>query len=397
MRVEWSREKSPPDAAIDTASAAALSQLMRGEIAARGPMSFARFMERALYDPAHGYYTASPARPTRQGDFLTAPELHPIFGRTLAVQVDEMWRRLNEPADFTLREYGAGSGALFLAIVDGLVRIDSALASTIRYEPVDFARQRALIQERMRAAGRADRLVPIARRNQPLTGVVLANEYLDALPVHRIIQLKGELREIHVDWRDDQFVEVAGPLTDERLATWFDDAGVELADSQHAEINLAMLDWVAQLAARIEHGYVLIVDYGSGAKDLYDPARRPTGTIRAFAGQRVSSDVLSGPGTRDITSHIDFDALERRARACEFEVVGRRHSNEFLLAAGLDGTYAQSRAETDSDWDAALTLRSAVHRLLDPGALGGYLVSVLAKNVALDGPLIGFRELTKAR
>ena len=394
MRVEWSREQAPPPDAANDRSAAALSQSIRDEIAATGPMTFARFMERALYDPGHGYYTASHARPTRRGDFLTAPELHPVFGRTLASQVDELWRRLGQPHEFTLREFGAGSGALFLAIADGLVRMGSALAPAIRYEPVDFARQRALIQERMRAAGRAEQLVTIAQRNEPLVGVVIANEYVDALPVHRVIHFQGELREVHVDWRDDQFVEVAGPLTDERLALWFADAGVELAHNQRAEVNLAMLDWIEELATHIVRGYVMVIDYGSGADDLYGPTR-PTGTIRAFSGQRVSSDVLSGPGTRDITSHVDFDALERRARACGFELAGRRRSNEFLIACGLDDAYQQARSESDHDWDAATQLRSAIQRLLDPNALGSYLVEMLAKDAPIVPPPLGFTDIKR--
>ncbi len=194
------------------------------------------------------------------------------------------------------------------------------------------------------------------------------------------MRLNGEPREIHVDWRDGQFVEVAGPLTDDRLATWFTDAGAELAENQRAEVNLAMLDWLAKLSHEIERGYVLIIDYGSTASDLYGSSR-PTGTIRAFAGHQVSSDVLSDPGSRDITSHVDFDALERQARSCGLAVAGRRKSNEFLLACGLDDMYEQARAETDSDWDAALNLRSAIQRLLDPNALGGYLVEVLAKGI----------------
>jgi SAM-dependent MidA family methyltransferase len=207
-----------------------------------------------------------------------------------------------------------------------------------------------------------------------------------------VIKMNGVLREVHVDVRDGGFVEVAGPLTDDRLATWFSEAGVELAEGQRAEVNLALLEWVAHLAMDLERGYVLVLDYGASARDLYGPTR-PNGTIRAFQGQMVSSDVLSDVGERDITSHVDFDALERQALASGFQVAGRRRSNEFLLAAGLDETYQQARAETANDWDEALMLRSAVQRLLDPNALGGYLVDVLAKDAPIDPPLLGFTAL----
>ncbi len=392
MRVEWQRD-DPQPADEQGADRATLERLLRDEIAANGPVTFARFMERALYEPDLGYYARDAERPTRTGDFVTAPELHPVFGHTFAVQIDEMWRLMGRPADFALREFGAGSGALFLALLDGLVRIDSQLAATVSYQPIDLAAQRALIGERLATAGAGDRL---STADGPLTGVLIANEFLDALPVHRVIRLNGRLREIHVDWRDGRFVEVAGPTTDGRLDDWFRADGIELQENQRAEVNLAMLDWVTQLERDLERGYAIVIDYGAGAADLYGPDR-PTGTIRAFSGQRVSGDVLTDPGSRDITSHVDFDALERQARDCGLEVCGRRRSAEFLLACGLDQAYARARAGTDGDWDAALSLRSSIQRLLDTNALGGYVVAVLAKGAQNDVVLRGLAPLGPAR
>ncbi len=394
MHVEWRRDGLSPPADASGMYDNELVRSIRDEITSSGPVTFARFMERALYDPSGGYYATSTTRPTRSGDFLTAPELHPIFGRTIAAQIDEMWRRLGSPSDFTIREYGAGSGALFLAIVDGLTRLGSPLAASVSYEPVDLPAQIGHIEMSLGEAGLAGRIRPAVV--QPSVGVVVANEFLDALPVHRVIKLNNNLREIYVDWRDNQFTEVAGALTDARLASWFGDRDIELAEGQRAEANLAMLDWVATVAGAIERGYVLVIDYGASGPELYGPTRM-TGTIRAFAGQRVSSDVLGDPGTRDITSHVNFDAFEDQARACGFDLAGRRRSNEFLITCGLDDTYAQARAESDHDWDAAIGLRSAIQRLVDPNALGGYLVSVLARDAPVAPPLRGFTPLNPSR
>ena len=392
MHVEWRRVDAKPAADLASDDSAALSEEIRIEIETSGPVTFARFMERALYDPAHGYYVAAVHRPTRSGDFLTAPELHPIFGNTLARQIDEMWRLMGRPDPFVLREYGAGSGALFLAILDGLVRIGSSLAPVLHYDPIDFARQRSLIQERMAEAGREPQLVHVVDDHTVSAGVVIANEYLDALPVHRVICLGGALRELYVAWREERFTEVAGPISDERVVRWFTDRGVTLAEGQRAEANLAMLDWVNELASDLERGYVLVVDYGAGPAELYGRGH-PTGTIRAFASQHVSSDVLSDPSSRDITASVDFDALERQARGCGFEIMGRRRANQFLLSSGLDDAYQQARAEGTDNWDEALLLRSAITRLLDPNSLGGYQVSALARNVDAGAPLSGFRKL----
>jgi SAM-dependent MidA family methyltransferase len=373
VRVEWRRDDLPPPAGA-TADSALLTESIRAQIAEDGPITFARFMERALTDPDHGYYATAATRPSRSGDFVTAPELHPIFGRTLARQVREMRERLGSPAALTLREYGAGSGALASAVLEGL----EGSGPGVRYEPVDLAPQLAAIGERL----------AIAAPSGPFTGVVIANEFLDALPVHRVIVLNGDLREIHVDWRDGAFAEVAGPLTDDRLASWFTDAGITLAENQRAEVNLAMLDWVDALSRELGRGYVIVVDYGAAAGELYG-ADRAGGTIRAFAGQRVSSDVLSEPGSRDITSSVDFDALERHARARGFDISGRRRTNEFLIASGLDDEYARARDAAANDWDASLNLRGVITRLLDPNALGGYLDSVWAKAAPTDPPLLG--------
>src|SRR3954454_13378113 len=155
MRLERRRDEAAPQAETTRNDNNSLRELIRAEIESTGPITFARFMERALYDPVHGYYVATIDRPTRSGDFLTAPELHPIYGRTIAVQVEEMWHRLGQPPNFTVREYGAGTGALFVSILDGLARAGSSLVDSVRYEPVDFARQRAAIQDRLTQLSRA--------------------------------------------------------------------------------------------------------------------------------------------------------------------------------------------------------------------------------------------------
>jgi SAM-dependent MidA family methyltransferase len=375
--------------------------LIREEIEAGGPVTFARFMDRALYEPDLGFYASSTERPTPRGDFVTAPELHPVFGWTLARQIDEMWRALDRPGAFLLREYGAGSGALVLALLEGLRHLRSELARAIVYDPVDLPAQRALIADRLAAAGFGNLIGerpypssdPRTAGKAPMTGVVVANEFLDALPVHRVVQRQGELREIYVDWKNGAFIEVVGEPSTDDLKAWFLEAGVTLAEGQQAEVNLGIAEWIDLVDAELERGYVIVIDYGDDSPRLYSAATRPSGTIRAFAGQHVSGDVLSGVGRRDITAHVDFGALERSARATGLDVLGRRKLSEFLIAAGLDDAYATARVQADDDWDSALMLRAAVRRLLDSAALGGYLVSILGKSVAPSHELSGLAPL----
>ncbi|HYM82863.1 MAG TPA: SAM-dependent methyltransferase, partial [Candidatus Dormibacteraeota bacterium] len=184
------RRQPPPSVAAAPGSDPDLVRQLRAEIERDGPITFARFMEVALYDPSHGYYATSEARPTRAGDFLTAPELDPVFGRLIGRQVTECWERLGRPIDFTVREYGAGRGTLAVTLLEGMRADGSELAGRLRYEPieVDPTRQRA-VQERVRRAAFGDTLPggPAGPEEgesgagalRPLVGVVIANEFLD--------------------------------------------------------------------------------------------------------------------------------------------------------------------------------------------------------------------------
>jgi len=272
-----------------------------------------------------------------------------------------------------LREYGAGTGALHVAIVDGLTRIGSGLVAQLDYQPVENVARQAVAD---RPAG-------------PFVGCVLANEFLDALPVHRVVaRANGGLAELLVGWQDGHFVEIEGELSDRRLVAWFSERGIHLDTGRRADVNLGMLEWLAEVARDLERGYVLMLDYGAPANVLYGP-ERITSTLRAFRGQHVSSDILGSVGHQDLTAHVDLDALADGARNAGLDVLGQVRQAEFLLGCGLDEAYVAARAEADNDWDSALNLRAAVRRLLDPQALGGYAAVVLGNGVEREPPLRG--------
>lgn len=364
MRVEPQRTRitQPP---ADDAGVPALVDAIRDEITRLGPISFARFMELALYETGLGYYATSEERATRNGDFLTAPELHPVFAATVARQVHDMRTRLGAN-DFTLREYGAGTGVFGGEIARRL---------GVRYEPLEV-RGRRLAGS---AAG-------------PMVGVVLANELADALPFHRVIRRDGELKEMGVGWADGRFVEREVELSDGRLRAV--DDPIPLPEGQQTEISLAMGDWLRAVAADLTRGYLLIFDYALPQEDLYVPSRA-TGTARAFRGHHVSSDLLGAVGRQDLTAHVNLDALVRGAVSAGFEMHGIARQNEFLIAAGLDAEYAAARPEADLEWESAVALRSAVQRLLDPRQLGGYRVVVLGKDVEREPALLGLTPIKR--
>ncbi|MEQ1862607.1 MAG: SAM-dependent methyltransferase [Chthoniobacteraceae bacterium] len=280
-----------------TLPAMTLTEILRAEIAASGPMRFRDFMARALYDPQHGYYASGRARIGRKGDYFTSVSVGPLFGTLLARQFAEVWEKLGRPADFTLVEQGAHDGTL---AADVLAAFPAHL-TIIEPSP----HWRALQQQKL--AGRDVRWVESVAALEPFTGVHFSNELLDAFPVHLVHRAADGLRERAVALEGDRFVFVDVPLSSDRL--------------HEGEVNLAALDWIASLAPKLTRGIVLIIDYGHTRSAL------PTGpTLEAIASHR-RVDPLATPGEADLTAHVDFTAL---AEATDLEVLGFTDQHHFL-------------------------------------------------------------------
>ena len=364
---------------------------IRAEIVETGPMTFARFMELALYDPAGGYYRSAEARPGRAGDFLTAPETHPIFGATLARCVVEVWGRLGRPDPFVLREHGAGDGTMAAAILDGIGREAPELAALLRYEPIEIERRRlTLIAERLGRAGHAHALVEPDEPAEPIVGVVLANEVLDALPTHRVVVREGRLRELLVGTDDAGFVDVEAEPTTPALAERLAAEGIELVDGQRAEICLALDPWIADAAAGLDRGLLLLIDYGHPASELYDPRRRRDGTLLAYLRQRAHDDPYRHVGRQDLTAHVDVTAVERAAARAGLVPLGTTTQAEFLVGLGIEDLLRAIQADRDTTMEAYLAVRSGLMRLLDPAATGRFRVMGFGRAWPDGPPLAGF-------
>jgi SAM-dependent MidA family methyltransferase len=361
------------------------------EIRASGPMTFARFMELVLYDPEAGYYTSSrPDRslgPGRRGDFLTAPEGHPIFGWAVARHVESVWAALDRPARFVIREHGAGSGALAGGILDGLRRSGSTLLEAVRYQAIDVAPARLeALMDRLTEAG-LDRLVEPAD-DLPAPGVILANELLDALPVHRVEGgADGELLERFVVLAEGLETGL-GPPSSPALADRLTAEGVHLAPGQPAEISLAVDDWVAQATRPLERGSVLLIDYGYPAAELYRPERGST--LRAYHHHRVHADPLVAIGRQDLTAHVDLTAVERAALAAGLDPVGRARQAQFLAALGIGELLVALQSDPATTFESYLEARSALVRMLDPRATGGFSVLAFGRGLPPGTSLAGF-------
>ena len=344
--------REPPIDLEEVGENDALAARIRAEIEATGPMTFARFMELALYDPDGGYYRGAEPRPGRSGDFLTAPEAHPIFGQAVANQLVEVWERLDRPAPFVVREHGAGSGTLAEAILSRLERARPELLAVLRYVPIEIDTRRVdAFGERLSAAGFADRIAP-AGDDRPFTGVVLANEVLDALPVHRIGVRDGSLAERFVESTPTAVLSTPGPAVDAGLGERLRADGVRLAEGQSGEVCLALDRWIAEAVQSLERGLLLLIDYGALASELYDAARRPQGTVRAFARHRVSDDLYGHIGRQDLTAHVDLTALAAAVTAVGLTPVGVTTQAESLIGIGVEARLEGIQA------DPATTLRT---------------------------------------
>jgi SAM-dependent MidA family methyltransferase len=362
-----------------------LEALIRAEIADRGPMTFARFMDLALYDPERGYYRNVAGRAGREGDFLTAPEAHPIFGRAIARLAIDVWSALGLPVDFTIREHGAGSGALAAAIVDGLRGERPDLAASLHYRAVEVEPRRIeAVRARLGDAYEPDDTAPI-------TGLVLANEVLDALPTHRVVGTGDGLAEVFVDIVDGKLADIAGEPSTPALAARLAAEGLALAGGQRAEICLATDRWVADAAAGLGRGLLLLIDYGYPASRLYDPVRRPEGTLAAYVGHQVHHDPYRAIGRQDLTAHVDVTAVKRAAATAGLDDVATTTQGTFLAGLGAGELLVELQTGPDAALQPYLEARSALVRMIDPAAMGAFAVMAFGRGLPPRAVLRGLR------
>ncbi|MBI3979778.1 MAG: SAM-dependent methyltransferase [Chloroflexi bacterium] len=387
----------------DRGHPALVAEIM-SRIAERGPLPFAEFMAAALYHPRYGYYVAG--EPVGYGgDFYTSPEVHPAFGCLLAWQVIEMWERLDRPEPFDVVEVGGGSGALADAVLSQLARVPGA-GEAMRYTIVEASPALRLQQQRRLgrwADGRRSRPEPALAWSEPagtafplagIVGCVLANELLDALPVHRVTVAGGQLREVVVGVENGQFVERLADPNTPRLAAYFADLGLLPAEGAIAEVSLAMLDWVAAVAHALDRGWLLVIDYGYPAHELFAPARR-RGTLQCHFRHTLSENPYRRVGLQDITAHVDLTSLTRQATAGGLLPVGGIRQRDFLLNLGI-AEYAEAIGRRGLSAGELARNRRALADLVAPDGLGAFWVVGMVRNAAPE-LLAGFGGGTAVR
>jgi SAM-dependent MidA family methyltransferase len=370
----------PAPSAEATQHSARLTEFIRSDIKAQGGwISFARYMELALYTPGLGYYTAGAHKFGAAGDFITAPELSPLFGRTLARQAAEIMAQSSPH----ILELGAGSGKLAVDMLAELEQLCNLPDSyTILEVSADLrARQQALLHERLPHL--QDRVRWLDTLPERFSGAIIANEVLDALPVHLLHWRDSTITERGVVCGEHGFIWDERAITDTALL----DAAAQIAvpDDYVSEICLAARGLVNSLAQRLDQGAMLFVDYGFGAREYYHP-QRSSGTLMCHYRHHAHDDPFFLPGLQDITAHVNFTGIAECAIDANLELMGYTTQALFLINGGIADLLKEISPENLRDY---LPLSAQLQKLTSPAEMGE-LFKVIALGKKQADPLSGF-------
>jgi SAM-dependent MidA family methyltransferase len=386
-------------------------------------LTFAEFMDLALYHPQYGYYTTNQSGAGIQQDFFTSAHLGADFGELLAVQFVQLWEELGAPAEFTLVEMGAGQGLLVQDILRYLHRHHYNCFEALNYVIVE--RSPALVAtQQQRFQPFADKWGKLSWKmweeipSRSVIGCFFSNELVDAFPVHRVAIAHSDaaapkLKLVYVTFDPSgQLVEVLDdPAADllQALTAYFELVEIDwrsLPDGYRTEVNLAALDWMQCVSDRLQRGYVLTIDYGYPAARYYSPTRRE-GTLQCYAQHAYHSDPYVAVGRQDITAHVDFTALSKQGDRCGLQTIGWTQQAMFLMALGL-GDRLMAIGQTDPGASIPelsipelsipeiLQRRQTLHGLIDPSGLGNFEVLLQGKGLTeaergRSPQILGFR------
>ena len=367
-----------------------LAQLLAERIRLFGPMTFADYMRECLYHPVHGYY--SKAESKRFADYYTSVDVHPIFARLLARQFAEMWENLSRPANFALVEAGAGVGRLAGQVLDFCEAKLPAFYDALKYVAVERSasrREQATMHAQLHAAA-GHFTVSAEVPAHTSTGCLFSNELLDALPVHRVVMDGGAMKEIFVGFHD-HLADVLAPLSTCAISEYFAAQEIVLREGQHAEAGLEACDWISEIGRRLARGYVLTIDYGHAAAELFDE-RHMRGTLLAYQNHRPSEDFYASSGEQDLTAHVNFTALETWGKRAGLETAGCASQTVFLMALGQRNEFADLYDEGQTEADRTKA-RLQLKTLIYPEGMGERFQVLIQQKGDVSGRLTGLRGI----
>jgi SAM-dependent MidA family methyltransferase len=389
MSTEFAQSESCPE----------LSQLIASRIASHPDkrVTFATFMDWALYEPNLGYYNAHRQKIGAGGDFVTSPHLSGDFGELLAEQFLDLWLSLNRPTPFQIVEMGAGQGLIAGDVLQYLCDRTQQSPHSAHAEFWQALEYIILEKASPLIAEQQQTLKPFAEvhkltwktwqdiADDSIIGCFFSSELVDAFPVHRFEIQSGQLQELYVSLSDTdplQWIDLAAEPSTPDLQSHLEDLGLNLEsfpDGYRSEINLAALDWLKTVAQKLHQGYVLTIDYGHTATQYYSP-QRSQGTLQCYYQQAHHNDPYWAIAHQDITAHVNFTALQNYSQTCGLENIGFTQQGLFLMGLGLGDRLNANVASTNLDFLEILRRRDALHALINPLGLGGFGVLLQVKN-----------------
>ena len=376
----------------------ALCEILIHQMNDGSPITFAKFMEVALYHEAWGYYTTRATQIGAAGDFYTSPHLSAEFGVCMARQLVNCWENLGRTDRFDVVEMGAGQGIWAADILKALSEISPECNNALTYTIVERSPSLRQVQQQRLApwvsAESNAKLAKVQWRSWDeipigsVQGCFISNELVDAFAVHRVTVKTGKLQEIYVTWDGDRFVERIGDLSTPKLAEYFENLGLDLcqyAEGYQTEVNLNAIDWLSTVNDRLARGYLITIDYGYPASRYYSKVRKD-GTLTGYFEHRPTDTPYEKVGLQDLTAHVDFTTLENHGKTLGLTHCGTTQQALFLMALGLGETIARlSQTETRSiqEINNRLAQREVLHRLINPMGLGNFLVLIQSKETAL--------------
>jgi SAM-dependent MidA family methyltransferase len=363
-----------------------LQQIILDRIATQQRITFAEFMELALYHPTEGYYTTNQSGQGIQTDFFTSPHLGADFGELLATQFAQMWEHLDRPHPFTLIEMGAGQGLLVQDILRHLHKHHYPCYETLQYiiiekSPTLAADQKRRFQKFAASSGNLTWKTWSQIPPNSITGCCFSNELIDAFPVHQIVKVNDTLQEIYVNQSLQEII--AEPSTP-ALQTYFDRLQINLStypENYRTEVNLQAQDWLKTVSDRLHQGYLLTIDYGYTAPRYYSPTRTQ-GTLQCYSQHAHHNDPYVAIGKQDITAHVNFTALEQWGEEFGLQNLGFTQQGLFLMALGLgDRIAALSASNSEIPLQNILQRRESLHALMNPMGLGNFGVLIQSKGL----------------
>ncbi len=371
-----------------------LQQLITERIEREGPITFADYMRMALYEPGRGYYVTGQARIGWEGDYYTNTDVSILFASCMGRQLLQMWQKLGQPARFIVLEQGAGRGNLAQEVRSWAAQEAPAFNAALDYRTEDVSTGQDVVAGSPQGCAIEKQSAQSTVSVPLMPSVILANELVDAFPVH-IVETRGSrLHELFVDVQQGRLCEVLAEPSTEAVASYLDRYKIpwpRFGDGWRAEINLDALRWMERVAHLIRRGFILTIDYGDRARNLYTHYRR-RGTLACYSRHQFNDRPLAHPGEQDITAHVNFSALIDAGRQHGLRLSTFTTQRLWLENLGIynelerrrrsEFSEADTERSTDRGQVALLrwyNLRQRVAALTDPAGMGNFKVLILRR------------------